>query len=229
MVLHRNDLGAISVIALLLAGCSVSVEPADPSAIVPLSHLSLRTDSGLELLQGEINLVPGDSLLLRATVVGSPGDYGVPTITASDPAVLESRPDGTAAVRRAGELNLSLIALPKIASPRTPVLSANTRLRLLCTMEMRPGLSLALQDSVSGQSLSGTGSMKLRVTSPAFTDSLVAPTLIAGWSTAWERSGTYSLTADVDGYQPWRRDAVVVSSGLCHVITQRVVAKLQRK
>lgn len=229
MILRHNNLGATAILTLLLAGCSVSVEPADPPASVPPSHLSLRTDSGLELLQGEINLVPGDSLILRATVVGSPGDYGVPAITATDPAMLESRPDGTAAVRRAGELNLSIIALPKVASPRTPVLSANTRLRLLCTLEMRPGISLALEDSASGQALNGTGSMRLRITSPAFADSLIAPTLIAGWSTAWERSGTYSVTADVDGYQPWRRDAIVVSSGLCHVITQRVVAKLQRK
>lgn len=229
MILRRNNLGAIAILTLLLAGCSASVEPADPPPSVPPSHLSLRTDSGLELLQGEINLVPGDSLILRATVVGSPGDYGVPAITATDPAVLESRADGTAAVRRAGELNLSIIALPKVVSPRTPVLSANTRLRLLCTLEMRAGLSLALEDSMSGQPLSGTGSMRLRATSPVFTDSLVAPTLIAGWSTAWERPGTYSVTADVDGYQPWRRDGIAVSSGLCHVITQRVVAKLQRR
>lgn len=229
MALRHNDLRAVAVFACVLAGCSASTEPSDPPESAPVPHLSLRTDFGLELLQGEINLTPGDSLILRATVEGSPADYGVPWITATDTAALQPRSDGTALVRRSGELNLTVTALPKVPSARTPPLSANARLYVIGTADMRPGLVLVLEDSLSGQPLAGAGSMRLRVTSPAFTDSLIAPTLTAGWGTAWERSGTYSVTADVDGYQPWRRDGIEVSHGICHVITRRVAAKLQRR
>lgn len=166
---------------------------------------------------------------MSATVVGNPADYRVPSITATDTAALEPRNDGKAAVRRPGDLNLTVTALPKVPSARTPILSATARVHVVCTMDMRPGLVLSLEDSLAGQSLSGTGGMRLRVTSLAYTDSLIAPTLTAGWGTACERSGIFSVTADVDGYQPWRRDGIEVSHGICHVITQRVVAKLQRR
>ena len=78
MALRHNDLRAIAVFACVLAGCSASTEPSDSPDSVPVPHLSLRTDFGLELLQGEVNLTPGDSLILLATVEGSPADYGVP-------------------------------------------------------------------------------------------------------------------------------------------------------
>lgn len=229
MVLRHNDLGAVAIFALLLAGCSASTEPSDPPARVPLSQLSLRAGFGPELLLGDTYLTAPDSLILRATVEGYPAEYGVPTIAATDTAALELRHDGTAAVRRPGDLNLTVTALPKVLSARTPVLSANARLHVVCTAEMRAGLVLTLEDSLAGQPLVGAGSMRLRVTSPAFTDSLIAPTLTAGWGTACERPGTYSVTADVDGYQPWRRDNIQFSHGICHVMTQRVVDKLQRR
>lgn len=229
MALRHNGLRTVAIFACFLAGCSASTEPADPPENLSLSHLSLRTDFGLELLQGEIYLVPGDSLSLRATVEGSPSDYGVPAISATDPAVIESRADGTAAVRSSGDLNLTVTALPRVPSARRPLLTAHTRLHVICTADMRPGFVLTLVDSLSDQPISGAGSMRLLITSPVYSDSLIAPTLSAGWATAWERPGIYSVTADVDGYQPWRRDGVAVSHGICHVITARVVAKLQRR
>lgn len=229
MPLRHNDLRIFAIWACMLTGCSASTEPSEPPGSVPRSHLSLRAGFGPELLLGDINLVAGDSLILRATVEGNPADYGVPAISATDTSALELRHDGTAAVRHPGDLNITVTALPKVLSARTPLLSANARLHVVCTADMRPGLVLALEDSLSGQPLSGAGSMRLRVTSLAYADSLIAPTLLAGWGTAWERAGTYSATADVDGYQPWRRDSIEVSRGICHVITQRVVAKLQRR
>lgn len=230
MSLRYNDLRTSAIFACLLAGCFGSTEPSsEPPESVPRSTLSLRADFGPELLAGDIHLTPGDSLILRATVVGSPADYGVPAISATDTAALVLRQDGSAVVRRTGELNLTVTARPKVPSARSPLLSANARLYVVCTLEMRPGIRLTLQDSASGQPLSGTGTLRLRVTSPTFADSLIAPMLISAWASVWERADTYSLTADVDGYQPWRRDGIAVSRGICHVMTQPVVAKLQRR
>jgi hypothetical protein len=230
MALRHNDLGALAICALLMAGCSASTEPpVEPPGIVPQSQLSLRADVGPELLSAEVFLVPSDSLILRATVQGTPDDYGVPVISASDTTALERRNDGTAAVRHPGDLILTVTALPKVMSARSPVLSATARLHVMCTAEARAGLTLTLQDSATGQPLAGSGSMRLRATSVAYADSVTAPFLMSSWTTAWERPGTYAVTADVDGYQPWRRDNVEVSHGICHVRTAVVLAKLQRR
>src|SRR3972149_902744 len=158
MALRRNVLCLCAFLACALVACSASTDPSvELSKSVPQSHLSLRADFGPELLLGEVFLVPPDSLILRAAVLGNPEDYGVPVITASDTAALAPRADGTAAVRQPGELILTVTALPKIPSARSPLLSANARLHVICTMEARPGLTLTLQDSTSGQPLAGRG------------------------------------------------------------------------
>jgi len=213
-----------------MCACSASTAPSvDPPGSVRQSHLSLRADVGPELLFAEVSMVPSDSLILRATVQGKPEDYGVPVISASDTTALERRNDGTATVRHPGDLILTVTALPKVASASSPLLSGTARLHVMCTAEARPGLALTLQDSATGQPLAGSGSMRLRAISVAYSDSTTAPFLMSSWSTAWERPGTYAVTAGVDAYQPWRRDNVEVSRGICHVRTAHVLARLQRR
>ncbi|MCM2317162.1 MAG: hypothetical protein NDJ92_18605, partial [Thermoanaerobaculia bacterium] len=150
MAVCRNDLRAIAASACLLASCTAFIEPSDPSPGIPLSHLSLKAGLGPELLLGDTYLTPPDSLILRATVEGHPDDYGIPVITATDTAALQSRNDGTAVVRRPGEVNLTVVAQPKVVSARTPVLSANARLHVACTADMRAGVNLTVLDSLSG-------------------------------------------------------------------------------
>ncbi len=241
MALRHNDLRAIAVFACVLAGCSASTEPSDSPDSVPVPHLSLRTDFGLELLQGEVNLTPGDSLILLATVEGSPADYGVPWITATDTAALQPRHDGTALVRRSGELSLTVTAVPKVPSARTPLLSASARLRLVCTAEMRAGILLTVLDSISGAPVTTLSTRRIRATSASRVDSaIVSPSgslTLAGviptgdglWGFAMESAGIWSVEVEADGYRAWRGDGIAVSGGLCHVITQRVVARLLRR
>ncbi|MHB8838116.1 MAG: hypothetical protein ACYC7F_04105 [Gemmatimonadaceae bacterium] len=222
------------LLSALVTGCFLAPSEqrptTDPLVSVPLSRLSLRANLTLELISRETSLVPGDSLILAATVEGEPAEYLAPVITATDPSLLERRADGSVAVRRQAELNLTVTALPKSPpTERYPVLVAEARVHLVCTAELRAGIYLLLQDSLSGQPPQGSGTMRLRVTSGAYADSLNAPLLMGAWGTAWERAGTYSVRADVDGYQPWRRDDVVVTRGICHARTVQLVAKLQRR
>lgn len=241
MALRHNDLRAAAILTFLLSGCAASTEPSDPPESVPVPHLSLRTDFGLELLQGEINLTPGDSLILRATVEGTPADYGVPWITATDTAALQPRNDGTAVVRRSGELNLTVVAQPKVATSRTPVLSANARLHVSCTAEMRAGIILTIFDSISGAPVASLSTRRIRATSDSRVDSIVVSpsgSLVQGgvmpigegwWAFAMETPGIWSVEVEADDYRTWRGEGVAVTRGICHVITARVVAKLQRR
>lgn len=241
MVLRRNDLGAVVLLALLLAGCSASTELSDPPAGVPLSHLSLKAGFGPELLLGDVYLVPEDSLILRATVEGYPADYGIPSITATDTAALQPRNDGTAAVRRSGELNLTVVAQPKVASGRTPVLTANARLHVACTADMRAGVSLTVLDAISGAPVAFLSTRRIRATSASRVDSIVVSpsgSLVQGgvipigegrWMLAMETPGIWSVAVEADEYRAWLGEGIAVTRGICHVITQRVVAKLQRR
>ncbi|MFA6168143.1 MAG: hypothetical protein WC700_16080 [Gemmatimonadaceae bacterium] len=229
MTLCRNVLRVFAFAAYGLVACSASTDSSvAPPGSTPQSHLSLRADFGPDLILGDIHMAAPDSLILRAAVVGNPADYGVPSITATDSTALEIRGDGTAAVRHIGELNLTAVALPKSPSARTPTLVAKTRLHLACTLELRAGIYLLLHDSATGQPPQGSGTMRLRATSGTFSDSVTAPLLMGAWGAAWERPGTYSVSAQVDGYQPWRRDNIEVTHGLCHVRAVTVLAKLQR-
>jgi hypothetical protein len=238
MALCRNDLRAIAASAFLLASCSAFIEPSDPSPGIPLSHLSLKAGFGPELLLGDVHLVPGDSLILKATVEGYPADYGVPSITATDTAALQSRNDGTAVVRRPGEVNLTVVALPKVVSARTPVLSANARLHVACTADMRAGVNLTFLDSMSGAPVATLSTRRIRATSASRVDSIVVSpsgALILGgvwltgegrWAFAMESPGTWSVDVEADGYRVWRGDGIVVSRGICHVIAVNVTARL---
>jgi len=241
MALRHNGLRVVAFFACLLAGCSASTEPSDPPESTALSHLSLKAGSGPELLLGDIHLVPGDSLILRATVVGYPADYGVPSISATDTSALHPRNDGTAVVRRTGELSLTVVALPKVVSARTPVLSANARLHLACTAEMRAGIILTVVDSATGSPVASETTRRIRASSSTRVDSIVVSpsgSFVLGgvipigdglWGFARESSGSWSVEVEAAGHRPWRTDGIVVSEGLCHVITQPVVAKLQRR
>ena len=213
--------------ACVAAGCSDVTGAKDDG---PVTRLSLRANGLPELTGREFTVAADDSLIIRATVEGNPDAYGTPVLSASIPAALTLRGDGTAAVRYAAPLVLTATAAAKSPSSRTPTLYAGATLNVACTMEARPGLSLTLQDSATGLAPSGAGGMRLRATNGTYSDSLVVPLSLGGsWSMAWERRGTFTVTIDADGYLPWRRDDIVVTGGLCHVYATRVTARLQRK
>lgn len=108
----------------------------------------------------------------------------------------------------------------------------------VCTTEAVPGIRVEVLDSISGAPVRGHLRVVARDGSEtsAF-DSQVDAVLQPGMdpdtmvfspvSLAYERAGTYALTAEAEGYRPWQRTGVRVHRGECHVQTVEVTARLQ--
>jgi len=190
--------------------------------------LTLRAGS-LDVSFREINLVAGDSLILRATVESDPEAYQTPVITATNGSALIPRPDGSAEVRIPVFLDVTATAAPKANFASRPALTTKAKLTLACTAEGRLAVWLTLRDATTGVAPTGPGNVRLRVTGDAFADSIAGPIGEIGWGTGMERVGTYSVAIDADSYQPWRQDSIVVTRGLCHIYSQRITAMLIRR
>jgi hypothetical protein len=95
-----------------------------------------------------------------------------------------------------------------------------------CLASVDPAIVLEIRDSISGVGLADQATAV--VTDGGFTDTLeYFPSEDPGWqSGANERGGTYDIKVTVEGYQAWTRDNVEVEEGSCHVITQRLLARL---
>lgn len=215
-------------IALALPGtaCGSLTGAADSTSD---SYLSLRVDPGPAINGQNIYFTAGDSLVIRASVIGDPDSYETPSVSAADPTMIVRRSDGSARVLRPATLALTATATAKSSRTRPAVLEATGTLTLLCQMYAAAGVTLTLVDSVSGAAPSGPGTVLLKVTDGTYSDSLRTLTLIGFWGAAFERVGTYTATVDADGYQPWRKDGIVVTRGLCHVRPVSVTARLVRR
>lgn len=93
-----------------------------------------------------------------------------------------------------------------------------------CTTEARFGLTILVRDATTnapaGQSAVATAR-----------DGSYAETLISymdglTFVGASERAGSYDISVNSPGYQPWTRDDVEVGSGRCHVESRTVEARL---
>jgi len=98
-----------------------------------------------------------------------------------------------------------------------------------CTGELRPGVSVAVRDSTSGESV--VGGSTLLLVAGTYRESVPAPepmpvefSFLRG---AHERPGTYEVTVKKSGYADWRGSAAV-RGGECHVQTVNLIARLQR-
>ncbi|HSM06353.1 MAG TPA: hypothetical protein VK858_17155 [Longimicrobiales bacterium] len=97
-----------------------------------------------------------------------------------------------------------------------------------CTEEARPGISAALVDAVSGLPVRRGPGMVTAV-SPVRADTVRLPEGELSHHPvplAIEAGGQYRLEARVEGYRPWARDAVEVTSGRCHVRTVEITVWL---
>lgn len=193
------------------------------------NRISLRVDPRPELNGTHITYSAEDSLIVRASVIGDSAAYTTPTISAADPTMIESRPDGSARVLRSADIALIATATARSSRARPAMLQATGTLTVVCAMYAVAGVSLNMVDSVSGAAPSGPGVMRLKVTDGTYSDSLRTVTLINNWWAAMERAGTYTATVDADGYLPWRQDGIVVTRGLCHVRKVSVTARLVRR
>ena len=101
----------------------------------------------------------------------------------------------------------------------------------MCTLEARPGITVAIVDSV-------TGTSAVRGSRTVARSGAFEHLSIAGDDPAWdgitlvslatERPGTYTVTVSKDGYRDWIKTNVKVVDGECHVETVSLTAKLQR-
>ena len=100
-----------------------------------------------------------------------------------------------------------------------------------CTAIALPALDVTVLDSLTEAPLASGARVIARDGAYADT-SVTAPAGSSGpelavQGLAYERAGRYSVTVERAGYQPWRRDGVVVRRGSCHVETVRLTALLQ--
>lgn len=96
---------------------------------------------------------------------------------------------------------------------------------LICTDEARPAIMVDIRDSTSGAFL-GAGARAI-VQDGSYADTASADLTGFPYLLAFERPGTYNVTVEKTGYQPWMRSDVRVSRGHCHVETVSLVALLQ--
>lgn len=95
-----------------------------------------------------------------------------------------------------------------------------------CTQQAVPGIAVSVQDSVSGAP-AGRGA-RIIAKDGAFADTARATSTYDGpYPLAVERSGTYTVTVEQQGYRAWSRSGVSVTRDQCHVRTAAVTARLQ--
>jgi hypothetical protein len=231
MLILPNRLTSVAGLALLSSACSSDSPQAGTDPVVPpAAAVRLIIGSSIDMTGTEIHISSDDTLVVRAVVNGNPSAYLPPVITASDPSAISTRSDGSVAVgRQVSGLTLTATAAARSQATRPATISASGRLSVVCTAELRPGISIAVQDSVTGVAPTGSGSTTFRAWDSTYSDSVTYPLLVSGWGTAGERAGVYSVTVDATGFAPWRRDGIVVTRGICHVRTVQLVARLQRR
>lgn len=96
----------------------------------------------------------------------------------------------------------------------------------ICTMEARPGITVEVRDDATGASALAGAIVVAREGAHADTADVFPPMTTAGL--VHERAGTYLVTVEQEGYQPWSRGNVRVTRGECHVNTVALEARLVR-
>lgn len=122
---------------------------------------------------------------------------------------------------------LALIAMTFIGCRPTAPAPDTTASKpsVMCTMQAVPALIVDAVDSATGAP--ATRGATIVVRSATFADSASAPD-DQPIGLAHEKAGTYTVTVTKPGYQPWSKPGIVVGRDECHVLPERVTAKLRR-
>lgn len=95
-----------------------------------------------------------------------------------------------------------------------------------CTEQAVAAIVVSVQDSASGAP-AGRGA-RIVARDGAFADTARATVSYDGpYALARERSGTYTVTVEQQGYRLWSRSGISVSRDRCHVRTAALTARLQ--
>ena len=95
-----------------------------------------------------------------------------------------------------------------------------------CPASVAPAVFVTVRDSVTN-ALVGRGS-RIIARDGAFADTARTSTYDGTYGLADERSGTYAVTVEQQGYRSWSLQGVSVTRGECHVRTASLTARLQR-
>lgn len=102
-----------------------------------------------------------------------------------------------------------------------------------CTLEARAGITVAIQDSVTGSAGPFTNVSYVAKDTSTFNDSTFIATVPAAVSgspflvgLAYEHAGSYTVTIRASGYRPWIKTTVSVLKDACHVIPVSLTARL---
>ena len=119
-----------------------------------------------------------------------------------------------------------------VVTPAQALLADSTLVNVVCTVALQPAITLTVVDSSSGTS-AGLTSIYITIQSGLARDTVFVSSVPTGAppfsvGLAFERVGTYDLTATAAGYRVWTQTGVVVDRDLCHVITVPIAARLQR-
>ena len=98
---------------------------------------------------------------------------------------------------------------------------------VMCTMQAVAALNVDAIDSAQGTPATMGSSIVAR--SDTYADSTNGPAPAnQPVGLAYEKAGTYTVTVTKPGYKPWSKQGIVVARDECHVIPQRITAKLRR-
>jgi hypothetical protein len=102
-----------------------------------------------------------------------------------------------------------------------------------CTAENVYGLTITLHEFETGQAIT-TGKVVGIARDGNYTDTLQQwhrfdSTQAISLSGAGERAGKYAIRINLEGYEPWMRENVIVTRDECHVHPQKITAFLKKK
>ena len=105
--------------------------------------------------------------------------------------------------------------------------------KVSCTTEARPGLAIAVTDSITGSTGPFTAVSYVAKQGTDFRDSTLIAAVPASLSgvpflagLAYERAGTFDVSVKAANYKLWTKSGVVVTKDACHVTTVSLTARL---
>lgn len=106
-----------------------------------------------------------------------------------------------------------------------PLIGACATDQIVCTASFAYGISVQVQDSVSGAAAASGARLVLR--DGAYVETVDQSLGGVSLSGAGERPGLYSVTVEKTGYHDWTRTNVRVTADECHVQGVSLTARLQ--
>lgn len=102
--------------------------------------------------------------------------------------------------------------------------------QVVCTTDVRPAVIVEVRDGASGISVAdgARGFVRDGDYSEALVPYAISGESLVSFQAAGERSGTYFIYVERDGYVPWDTTEIRVGEDECHVRTVTIVASLTR-